>query len=220
MRIDMHIHSNRSRDASASPEEIVAQAKAVGLAGFCVTDHNSIDGSLRTVELARAEGLVSVVGVEVSSSDGHVLAYGVEGLPERGLAMDDTIDRIHALGGIAVAAHPWRFPSGMGRVLVMKGGFDAIEVLNGGNSSRANRHAAAVADARSLPKVAGSDAHKIAEIGRSYTVVDDLASGDDLIAAVTSGRTRVEGRSRTARETAVYAVETLYEWCSGGFRRL
>ena len=220
MRIDMHIHSAHSRDGSASPEEIVAQAKAVGLAGFCVTDHNTIEGSLRAVELAKAEGLVSLVGVEVSSSDGHVLAYGVDELPQRGLAMGDTIERIHALGGIAVAAHPWRFPSGMGRTLVMTGSFDAIEVLNGGNSPQANRRAAAVAESRSLPKVAGSDAHKVSEIGRSFTVVEDVASGDDLIAAISNGRTQVGGRSRTVQETVVYAVETLYEWFSGGFRRL
>lgn len=220
MRIDMHIHSNRSRDASASPEEIVARAKVAGLAGFCVTDHNSIDGSLRAVELAGAEGLVSVAGVEVSSSEGHVLAYGVESLPERGLTVHETIERIHALGGIAVAAHPWRFPSGVGRAIVTAEAFDAIETLNGGNSAMANRRAAAVADARSLPKVAGSDAHRIAEVGRSYTIVEDVANGDDLIAAISKGLTGVDGRSRTVRETAVYAVETLYEWFSGGFRRL
>src|SRR5512137_1739977 len=114
MKLDLHIHSTYSRDGTALPKEIVSRCKALGLDGLAITDHNAIRGSLEAVELAKMEGLFVVRGVEVSTADGHVLAYGVSELVPKGLSIQDTIDRIHSAGGIAVAAHPVRFPSGIG----------------------------------------------------------------------------------------------------------
>ncbi len=220
MKLDLHIHSGYSRDASASAAEIVKRCKSLGLGGIAITDHNEIKGSLEAHALAASEGIVVVRGVEVSATEGHVLALGVGELIPRGLPVRETVDKIRAAGGVAVAAHPGRFPSGVGIKRAMTMDFDAIEVLNGGSSRRSNRRANAVAEHRRLAVTAGSDAHGIEQMGKAWTVVEDAVSEEDVVAAIERGKCSVGGRSRTASEGARYSFETLVEWMRGDLRRL
>lgn len=220
MKLDLHIHSNRSRDAFGSPREILAAIKRLGLDGCAITDHNAIEGSLEAGSMAKDTHLIVVRGVEISSAEGHVLAYGVSETVPRGLSVEETVDRIHALGGVAVAAHPKRFPSGMGLSLAMNGRFEGIEVLNGGSSRSSNAHALSIAKARALAQTGGSDAHRLHEVGRAYTVLDSANTEDDVISLLSKGLARAEGRSRSPREGVVYAWETLEQWVKNGFKRL
>ncbi|MGQ9588000.1 MAG: CehA/McbA family metallohydrolase [Thermoplasmata archaeon] len=220
MKLDLHIHSNHSRDGTASPSEIVEFCKESGMDGFAIADHNAIEGSLQAYEIGRSMGLVVVRGVEVSAEEGHVLAYGVTELVPRGLSIADTIAKIHALGGIAVAAHPDRFPSGMGVDLAGKERFDAIEVLNGASSKRSNRLARRVADERRAPVTGGSDAHVIDDIGKAYTILEDVSSEDQVLDMIRKGLCAVGGRSRSSTEGLVFSIETLIEWLRGGLKRL
>lgn len=221
MKLDMHIHSAYSRDAgNGPPKEVLKRCRAAGLDGLCISDHNAIAGSLEAYSLAKEHGLVVVRGVEVSTLCGHVLAYGVGELVPRSLSVEETVERVHALGGVAVAAHPRRFPSGVGLEVAGTVAFDGIEVLNGGNPRSSNRRAEAVAVRRGLARTGGSDAHKPHEIGRAYTVVEGAQSEGDVIEAIAKGSTSAGGRSRTASEGIVYSAEILLEWARGGFKRL
>ncbi|HEX3817000.1 MAG TPA: PHP domain-containing protein, partial [Chthoniobacterales bacterium] len=58
-KIDLHTHSFFSGDGVSSPEENIAGARAKGLDGFALTDHNTNEGVeyLRTKGLIRADGL-------------------------------------------------------------------------------------------------------------------------------------------------------------------
>lgn len=220
MRLDLHIHSSYSRDAKASPHEIVLRCKALGLDGFAVADHNAIEGSLAAASLAAEHGLLAIRAVEVSTAEGHVLAYGVDEVLPRGLSVAETIESIRAAGGLAVAAHPIRFPSGIGLSATRSNGFDAVEVLNGGNSKRSNAKARRVAEELHLPVTAGSDAHELHEIGKCYVESPSVSSEDEFLEMVRTGSLCPGGRSRSSREGIVYSVETLVEWVRGSFRRL
>jgi len=220
MKLDLHIHSTYSRDGTASPKEIVLKCKELGLDGLAITDHNAIQGSMDAVKLAELEGLLVVRGVEISTINGHVLAYGISELIPKGLSIHETIDKIHESGGVAVAAHPVRFPSGIGLELASYSKFDAIEVLNGGNSRRSNLRAARLAESLRRPVTAGSDAHSVEEIGKSYVVLEGPQTEKDVLDALRSGRARAGGRSRSRGEGMIYSMETLVEWLRGSFKRL
>lgn len=220
MRLDLHVHSTSSRDGTAGPEDIVRRTKQLGLDGVAITDHNAVEGSARACSMASAEGILVVSGVEVSSAEGHVLAYGLRELVPRGRPLVETVDMIRSAGGVAVAAHPERFPSGMGLELAGEVSFDGIEVLNGGSSRRGNRLARRLAESKGLPVTGGSDAHSIDQVGKSFTVVDNVSSEDDVLKAIRNGKTSVGGRSRTRAEGVVYSLETLVEWLKGDLRRL
>ncbi|MFH1403435.1 MAG: PHP domain-containing protein [Candidatus Altiarchaeota archaeon] len=180
MFYELHTHSNCS-DGIPHPDEIVDYAKAIGLSGIAITDHNVIEGSLEALKLASADFTV-IPGVEVSSVEGHILALNVRELVPRDMPAGETVERIHSLGGIAIAAHPydlWR--KGVGD-LVLNLDFDAIEVYNGhtfGNS----RNPVEAAGEVGLPMVGGSDAHTLGEIASVKVSVEG-----DVIESIKSGR--------------------------------
>jgi len=220
MKLDLHIHSVHSRDAAGSPNEILQTCKRAGMQGLAITDHNAIAGSLEAASLGVAEGLLVLKGVEVTTTEGHVLAYGVRELIPRGLTIEETIEKIRDSGGIAVAAHPKRFPTGIGLKNAEAGDFSAIEVINGGSSGSSNRKAKLVAERRGLSQTGGSDAHRLSEIGRAYTVLEEVSTEDQVLDMIAKGKARAEGASTTARQGLVYSAETFVEWLKGGFSRL
>jgi len=162
MRYELHCHSTYS-DGTATPQEIVSYAKRMGLAGIAVTDHDAIAGSLAALEYA-TDSFRVVPAVEVSSTDGHILALGVRELVEKDMPARKTVDAIHALGGMAIAAHPYdRWRTGVGD-LILKLPFDAVEVCNGHTFGNRKDPVRACLEG-GLPMVGGSDAHTPNEIG-------------------------------------------------------
>jgi len=82
-KIDLHTHSFFSGDGVSSPEENIAAAKAKGLDGFAITDHNTNDGVTYLLEkgLMREDGMpvdnfLIIPGVEVTTAEGHLLSIG------------------------------------------------------------------------------------------------------------------------------------------------
>ena len=110
---DLHLHTIASSDGHSEPKDVVATALKVGLSAIAVTDHNRPAGSREVIRVAKGSGLLVVPASEVSSFNGHILALGVAEPIPKGLSPDETIRRIHAFGGLAVAAHPGRFYTGL-----------------------------------------------------------------------------------------------------------
>jgi len=77
---------------------------------IAVTDHDTIEGALRAAEhAARWTRLQVVLGEEVSSRDGHIVALFIEKKIRPGMTAAATVHAIHDQGGLAVAVHPfWR----------------------------------------------------------------------------------------------------------------
>jgi predicted metal-dependent phosphoesterase TrpH len=170
MKIDIHTHSLYS-DGVNTPGEMVRHAKKIGLEGIAITDHNLVEGSLKALEY-NSEEFTVIPGVEVSSSEGHILALGVTEEIESSIPAGEVVDRIHELGGIAIAAHPYdRLRSGVGD-LVYKLDFDAMEVVNGRTLLTVG-DMIEIAKKVKLSKVGGSDAHCLDELGCVSIVVDD-----------------------------------------------
>ena len=200
--------------------DLVRAAKAGGLDGIAITDHNAVEGAARALEYARGIGFLVVRGTEVSTSEGHVLAYGVHETIPRDLTPRDTVERIVALGGVPVAAHPYRFWSGLGEAATVASPFVAYEVQNARTLRRGNLRATALAADRNVGGTGGSDAHFVDEVGRAVTVVEDGSAEGDVIEAVRRGRTRAEGADRGAGATARYVTKAVGEWILRGFRRI
>lgn len=85
-RYDLHTHSVHS-DGTTTPAEIADEAAAIGLAGFALTDHDTVEGWDEARETATRLGLDFLPGMEVTTKHDyrstHLLAYGLEPeLPE------------------------------------------------------------------------------------------------------------------------------------------
>lgn len=209
MKIDLHVHTAHSADATGTPVEVLAAARRAGLDGIAVTEHEAYEESRVFTALAPRYGLVVFAGAEVATRSGHLLVFSEDiGRWSRygGIITEaqPLIDAVNAAGGAVVAAHPCRFGSLFGRLAVKRlRGLAAIEVCNGANGDGENEMARELAAIMGLPGTGGSDAHRVGEIGRCYTEFSvPVRHLRELVEALKSGRCAgaSPGRDRSARD--------------------
>lgn len=222
MIYDLHSHTRYSPDSKVDPVVLVKQARSLGLAGIAITDHNGVDGARVAAEAARSfSDFIVVPGAEVSTSDGHVLAYGVTEAIPRNLPPGETVERIVAAGGVPVAAHPYRFWSGLGETATLSATFSAYEVHNARTLRVGNEKAVLLAGRARVGRTGGSDSHFLRELGRGVTSLNrGTTTVDDLLQAIAAGRTEGIGLHRGPQDTTVYVAKAVSEWLLRGMRRI
>ncbi len=226
-RADVHLHTDEV-DGLQSVAELLDYAEdQTDLDVVAVTDHDEIRGAFAARDLAarRNSRVRVIVGTEVTTRHGHLLALFVERTFPMLKSIDTTLAAIHAAGGIAVVPHPmsWLTTSVGERTLRRihalgdKGRrdgvfFDAIEMLNPSVAGRvACRRAREVnRTLLHLPVMAGSDAHASNLIGTAYTTFPGRTP-DDLRAAFAAHATRAHGRFWTFDEHREIAGASLYK---------
>ena len=220
MHLDLHNHTHYSPDSQVPPALLVARAKEVGLAGVAISDHNAV-GGIPAAEMAAGPDFLVIPAVEISTKSGHVLAYGVREVVPRDLGVPETLERITALGGVAVAAHPYRFWSGLGKAAVVGAPFAAYETFNARTLRGGNARAQALARERGVGQTGGSDSHFLDEVARAVTVIDaGMLRADDVVQILGAGRTSAQGRNRGAGGTVRYVTKAVGEWIVRGMRRI
>jgi predicted metal-dependent phosphoesterase TrpH len=204
-KADLHIHTIHSDGAPSVPELLAHAAARTDLRLIAVTDHDSIAGARQAAQLARNFGITVVVGEEVSTADGHLLALFIDTFLPPNRPAAETIAAIHAQGGLAIAPHPFdRSVPSLGRHGLDRPGwhFDAVEGFNAGVfwSQRASNHTAQVAAAvLGVPAIGGSDAHTLVTVGQGYTLFPG-ASADDLYHAIKRGDVQWGGSYWSVRQ--------------------
>ncbi len=181
INIDLHTHTFFSGDGVSSPEELIAAAKAKGLQGIAITDHNTcdaitylIDKGLMRMDGAAVDNFLIVPAVEVTTAEGHLLCIGATLPFLKGKPALDVCHMIHDRGGLAIPPHPYDlFRAGIRFATLETLPVDALEVFNAATTLRRyNRYAFKYAQARGLPMTAASDAHHAAAVGTAYTILN------------------------------------------------
>ncbi|MBI0583905.1 MAG: CehA/McbA family metallohydrolase [Methanomassiliicoccus sp.] len=219
MRADLHVHSTYSDDGRQTVAEILARCKELGIGAVAISDHNVMEAHKEADTLG--SGIIIVPAMEITTEAGHVLALGIREPVARGLPVGETIGLVHAAGGIAVAAHPYRAWSGLGEQNVMGHDFDAVEISNGRSKRIGNLRARRLAKRMCLPGTGGSDAHNVQSIGRAFTEVpDSCRDHEDVIKAIMDRRCRAFGSGQGTSGTAGTGIRSVLRWFRRGFRRM
>jgi predicted metal-dependent phosphoesterase TrpH len=204
--IDLHAHTHPlSHDSALTPDELVAAAKAAGLDGICLTEHDFFWDHDKADELARRHSFLVIPGIEVNTEHGHIVVFGLRHFVYGMHRLHELVEMVEAAGGAMIAAHPYRrqlpfhlekegdWDEALARACANPayGHVHAIETLNGRGTDRQNAFSLAVRDHHGLPSAAGSDAHAVADIGTCATEFEAPISGlEDLIAELKAGRLR------------------------------
>ncbi len=203
-RADLHIHSLASDGVDGIPAILDHVERATTLDVIAITDHERIDAAVAARTMARELGHRAevIVGEEVSTLGGHLLALFLEERirPLRSLRM--TIAEIHEQGGLAIPAHPLvPYPlCAQGFVLRRlitdpdpRVRPDAIEAFNPTMLGRPwHGRVVRFAAAHGLPTVGNSDSHEAGAVGIGWTTFPGRSAAD-LRAAIEAGRTHHHG---------------------------
>lgn len=195
MKIDLHVHDNSFDSAGMSPEKLVDRARKIGLDGFAVTNHNSVEAGLECVEYGRREGFPVFPGVEISTDRGHLLVYGMEnddwqvevesGLPSAA----DVLARLDRGKTAVFLAHPFFDSFYVTREMLINflPHVDGVESING-SKFMVNKILAEKMAGVDMRSIGGSDAHEPARLGDAYTRFSaQVGSVADLIRELKSG---------------------------------
>ena len=222
---DLHIHT-RVSDGMASIEQVLEYVEhRTSLDVIAVTDHEDVTGGLRARELAakRRYRFEVVPGAEVTTRQGHVLAWFIEENPASFRPVESTLEMVHAQGGLAAVPHPlsWLTRSLSLRTLDriwMRGEpgitFDAIELANPSPAGLRTQSRATIANAErwDLPAIGSSDAHHLPHIATGWTEFDG-SSAADLRRAIETGATRAAmARYPSAREVGYRSLAAGLAW--------
>jgi hypothetical protein len=182
-RVELHSHSCWSKDCVVSFETILRICEQRGIDKIAITDHNTADGALELH--ARAPQRI-IVGEEIMTTKGELLAYFVKETVPPGLSPDETIKRLRDQGAIISVAHPfdrlrkgaWELPD----LLAIVDQVDALEVFNARCVfAEDNRKALAFAQEQGKPGTVGSDAHSRVEYGRAVDLLTPFRTPQEFL---------------------------------------
>ncbi|MFH1349585.1 MAG: PHP domain-containing protein [Pseudomonadota bacterium] len=200
MIIDLHVHTSPASPCSSAPvNEIIQEAKRIGLDGICLTDHNYFWDSDRIEDLRQRHGFFVFRGNEITTDQGDILVFGFERNVKGIVKLEELREEVLKVGGVMIAAHPFRgfLTFGVGRLgLTPKKAMerplfrfvDAVEIMNSRVSEKENSFASQVASGLGLWATGGSDAHEVSEVGIFATrFSDSIRDEKDLVQALKNG---------------------------------
>ena len=174
---------------------------------LAITDHDRIDGALRARDAAPDE-LRIIVGQEVRTTAGDLIALYIDRPIRPGMAPDGAAQQILAQGGAVGLAHPFdRFRAGAGRrgweqelervtpLLDFVEAWNARLFIGDGNA-----RAAEFGHRHGVPGTASSDAHTLMEVGVAYTILSGpMDTAEEFRAALADVRLVLARGSRLVR---------------------
>ena len=198
--VDLHVHSfPASPCATDDIDEMIIEAKRIGLNAICITDHNHLWSREKIETLSRKHEFPVFRGNEITTDQGDMVVFGfyedIQGI----IPIEDLQRKVAQVGGFIIAAHPFRgfktfstaqlglTPDKASQRPLFKS-VGAMEVLNGKVTPAENDFARQVAAELGLPCTGGSDAHAVGEVGQYATEFDvPVRDEEELVAALRSG---------------------------------
>lgn len=192
--LEFHCHTSASKDSLTRPEDLVNTARRKGLDRLVITDHNSIQGALTA---QRLDPELVIVGEEIMTTKGEILAAFMQEEIPPGLTPEETIRRLKEQGAFISVSHPYDTHRKGGwkeaDLLEIIPHVDAIEVFNSRcMDSRFNHRAELFARRYNLAGTVGSDAHGAFEVGTSVMLLDPFEGPDGMRKVIRQAKFRTK----------------------------
>jgi predicted metal-dependent phosphoesterase TrpH len=197
-RADLHMHSSYS-DGIGTIQQILHHVEHnTDLNVIAITDHDVVEGALRARDhwVKGDYRFDFIVGEEISTREGHMLALFIEKRIPPDLSIERSIDLVHEQGGLAIVAHPLNpiFRHSCQREVLDRifatsnVWLDGIETWNASFCGiYANRLAMRTnREVYGWPELGNSDAHTLNAIGRGCTWFEGTTA-QDVRATIESG---------------------------------
>jgi len=188
MRIDLHVHTDASQCSCLSLDDIITHAAGLGLDGVCITDHHCMDALNHVSPGLQPNGMRLFVGQEYHCDQGDFLIFGPKAPLTPDLGAQQLLACVEQSGGVAIAAHPFREERPTAEFVIREGMCRIVESINGRNHAYENQGVDQWRKKYDLIECAGSDAHRLEELGKACTRFSiPVHTSDDLIYALKNG---------------------------------
>jgi len=182
LKLEFHCHTNASKDSLTKPADLIKTARRKDLDRLVITDHNSTAGAVAAQSL---DPELVIVGEEIMTTRGEILAAFVKEEIPAGLTPQETIKILKEQNAFISVSHPFdRLRKGAWLekdLLDIMHQVDAIEIFNSRcMNPMFNVHAKAFAEKYNLAGTVGSDAHANFEVGKSIMVLDPFEGADGM----------------------------------------
>lgn len=243
-KCDMHVHSIGSnnviplritklfgvRESYSTPEDIHKLAKERGMDFVTITDHNSIEQSLRLAYLYPDDSFTGCEYAVKANDEGHVidiLCYNINMemheklmIKRNNVCLEEFVDYLkqnnimHAGAHLAEPVKP-RMKITPEPLMKWVGMFHTQETLNG-DAMRANDIAEMCVDFRNrcqksgerrIAKIGGSDAHTLNTITRAHTIAPNARTKGEFLEALANGEVMPAGEGGSYEITKAYILE-------------
>jgi predicted metal-dependent phosphoesterase TrpH len=189
-RVELHCHTIYSKDSLNQLEPLLNACRKKGIDRIAITDHNTIQGALIAKQI---DPELVIVGEEIMTQKGELLAYFVTDEIPPGLSPEDTINILRDQGAFISVAHPFdKIRHGHWEendLMQITPLIDAIEIFNARCMlPQFNNAAKLFASAHNLPGTAGSDAHALIEVGKAAMIVPDFHDATSFKNAIAAGK--------------------------------
>ncbi|HEV7888749.1 MAG TPA: PHP-associated domain-containing protein [Acidimicrobiales bacterium] len=190
VKVDMHLHTMWSGDATTTPDELVEAVAGAGLDVVCITDHSTVNGALALSDVLPCR---VVVGQESRTGVGELIGLFLTTRIPAGLKPWEFVAAVRAQGGLVYVPHPFDPMRHCLRADVLSelaagGGVDVVEGLNAKTSlASLNQEAVAFAGAHGLAVGAGSDAHVPSAVGAAYVEMPEFDGPASFLEALAHG---------------------------------
>ncbi len=216
LRVETHCHTIFSKDSLTTPEHLLETCRRKGIDRVIITDHNTIAGA-RAAHALDPERVI--VGEEIMTTRGEILAAFVQEEIPSGLSPAETILRLRDQGAFISVSHPfdrWRNGSWLEQDLLdITSRVDAIEIYNSRCMLPAfNSEARRFAAEHALAGTVGSDAHAAFELGQSLMVLEPFQGPEGLRNALPRAAHRVRWSPPWVHISSRYAA--FYQKVTGG----
>jgi len=210
LKMDSHIHSEYSPDSNSKIDYILDVARKRNIDVIAISDHNTVDGTSEVLRKTRNTDILAIPSIEISSTEGHILGFGCEENIPRDLTPEDTIDRIHDLGGLAIIPHPYCFYRHglLHKTDYKKLKIDAIETKNARFiAGYCNNKAKKLSQKENIPSLGASDAHYWEFVGDCYSLVDAEKDIDSIFKAIVKNNIEAHGKGTSNILLSKYLFE-------------
>ena len=210
LKMDSHIHSEYSPDSNSKIDYILDVARKRNIDVIAISDHNTVDGTSEVLRKTRNTDILAIPSIEISSTEGHILGFGCEENIPRDLTPEDTIDRIHDLGGLAIIPHPYCFYRHglLHKIDYKKLKIDAIETKNARFiAGYCNNKAKKLSKKENLPSLGASDAHYWKFVGDCYSLIDAEKDIDSILKAIVKNNVEAHGKGTSNILLSKYLFE-------------
>lgn len=207
LKVEFHCHTSASKDCLTRPRDLVDTCRRKGIDRVIITDHNTIAGAQVAQSL---DPQLVIVGEEIMTTRGEILAAFVREEIPKGLTPDETIQRLKDQGAFISVSHPfdeWR-EGGWQEADLMEilRQVDAIEVYNSRCMlPRFNRAARQFAEKHNIAGTVGSDAHAAFELGRSLMLLQAFEGPVEMREVIRTGIARARWSPPWFHLTSRYA---------------